>query len=180
MTQPIGNPNLDNASIAWTVHGDGTALRVALRLWGIDEHDAQAWLPGLRSRHTRLDWRIARDRAAVGADIVVHVVKPAARGSDGFCWNCIGANGALNRSLDHARTEVALFAGDDRELPRHRSGHWAIAGTLDIRSALDALASSLHASAARLPDGRIAIRHDLLALIAARLDVTVSSHDENQ
>ncbi|KWO12961.1 hypothetical protein WM26_12475 [Burkholderia cepacia] len=86
----------------------------------------------------------------------------------------------MNRSLDHARTEVALFAGNDRELPRHRSGHWAIAGTLDIRSALDALARSLHASAARLPDGRIAIRHDLLALIATRLDVTVSSHDENQ
>ncbi|MBZ5788847.1 hypothetical protein K8353_01905 [Burkholderia contaminans] len=180
MTQPIGNPNLDNASNARAVHGGGTALRIALRLWGIDEHDAQAWLTGLRSRHMRLDWRIARDRDAAGADIVVHVVKPAARRSDGFCWNCIGANGALNRSLDHARTEIALFAGDERELPRHRSGHWAIAGTLDIRSALDALARSLHASTARLPDGQNVVRQDLLALIATRLDAMVVSHDENR
>lgn len=117
MTQPIGNPNLDNASKARAVHGDRTALRIALRLWGIDERDAQAWLTGPRSKPMQLDWRIARDRAAAGADIVVHVVRPAARRSDGFCWNCIGANGALNRSLDHAHTEIALFAGDARELP---------------------------------------------------------------
>ncbi|MBN3769687.1 hypothetical protein [Burkholderia sp. Se-20378] len=180
MTRPIGNPNLDNASNARAVHGDGAALRIALRLWGIDEHDAQAWLAGPRSRQIRLDWRIARDRAAAGADIVVHVVKPAARRPDGFCWNCIGANGALSRSLDHARTEIALFAGDESELPPHRSGHWAIAGTLDIRSALDTLGRSLHASAARLPDGRIFVRRDLLALIATQLDAMVESHDGNQ
>ncbi|WP_071335939.1 hypothetical protein [Burkholderia contaminans] len=180
MTQPIGNPNLDNASKARAVHSDRTALRIALRLWGVDERDAQAWLTGPRSKPMQLDWRIARDRAAAGADIVVHVVRPAARRSDGFCWNCIGANGALNRSLDHARTEIALFAGDARELPRKRSGHWAIAGALDIPSALDTLGRSLHASAAHLPDGRITVRRDLLALIATRLDAMAASHAGNR
>lgn len=180
MTQPIGNPNRDNSSKSHAAHGDVATLRVALRLWGIDERDAQTWLTGLRSRHTRLSWRIARDRAAAGADIVVHVVKPVTRRPDRFCWNCIGANGALKRSLEGARTEIALFAGDTRQLPHFRSGLWATAGTLDTCSALDALGRCLHASAGRLPDGRITVRRDLLALIATRLDAMDASPDANQ
>ncbi|WP_124487320.1 MULTISPECIES: hypothetical protein [unclassified Burkholderia] len=179
MTQPIDHPNRDLASNARVPHGGRRALRIALRLWGIDERDAQAWLPGLRSQHPQLAWRIARDRAAAGADIVVHVVNPAARPSDGFCWNCIGANGALARPLDRARTEVALLAGDAHALPHRHAGLWTLAGTLDTRTALHALARSLQASAAHLSDGRLVVRHDLLALIAARLDAMDASPGAN-
>jgi len=179
MTRPIDHPNLDPASNARAPHGRRPALRVALRLWGIDERDAQSRLGGLRARHPQLDWRIARDSAAAGADIVVHVVKPMARRSDGFCWNCIGANRALTRSLERARTEIALFAGDARELPQRRAGLWAVAGTRDSCTALDALARALHASATRGPDGRTTVRHDLLALIATRLDAIDVSFDAN-
>ncbi|WP_124663335.1 hypothetical protein [Burkholderia sp. Bp8998] len=179
MTRPIDHPNLDPASKAHALPGRRRALRVALRLWGIDERDAQTWLAGLRSRHPQLAWKIARDRAAAGADIVVHVVKPATRQSDGFCWNCTGANGALTRPLDRTRTEIALFAGDARALPHRRAGLWAVAGTLDTRTALDAVARSLQASAAYGPDGRITVRQDLLAWIATRLDAMDAPLDAN-
>ncbi|WP_059510650.1 hypothetical protein [Burkholderia diffusa] len=177
MTQPIDNPNRNHASNARVLPDSRRALRVALRLWGIDERDAQTWLPGLRSRHPQLHWRIARDRAAAGADIVVHVVKPALRGSDGFCWNCTGANAALSRPLDRTRVEMALFAGNAEQLPRRRAGLWPIAGSLDTGTALDALAHWLRASAASGPDGRITVRPELLALIAARLDTMDTPFD---
>ncbi|MBN3786456.1 hypothetical protein [Burkholderia sp. Ac-20353] len=170
MTRPTGKPNISDALNARAPHSRGPVLRVALSLWGIDERDAQTWLAGLRSLHPRLDWWIARDRAAAGYDIVVHVVKPTAHRPGGFCWNCIGANGALNRSLAGTRTEIALFAGDASQLPHRRSGFWAVAGALDTGSALDALGRSMHASAGCLPDGRIMVRRDLLAMIAQRLD----------
>ncbi|CAM2171795.1 conserved hypothetical protein [Burkholderia latens] len=170
MTRPIDHLNASGASNAHAPDGLRRVLRVALRLWGVDERTAQGWLPWLQSQHPRLAWQIARDRAAVGADVVVHVVKPSARRSDGFCWNSIGANGAMVRSRDGARSEVALLAGHTRQLPNRRAGHWAIAGKLDSCAALDALARALHASAVHGPDGRIAVRTDLLALIATRLD----------
>ncbi|WP_321808815.1 hypothetical protein [Burkholderia sp. BCC1993] len=175
MTRPTGSPDINNALNARAPQSRGPALRVALRLWGVDERDGQAWLVGLRPRHARLDWWIARDRAAAGADIVVHVVKPTAHRPDGFCWNCIGASGALNRSLEGERTEIALFTGDASQMPHRRSGLWVVAGALDTCSALDALGRSMYASVGCLAGGRITVRRDLLALIAQRLDAMDAS-----
>ncbi|MFC4702180.1 hypothetical protein [Paraburkholderia caffeinitolerans] len=145
-------------------------LQVALRLWGFDEREVRSWIDDLPSLDGTLNWSIARERAADGAAVVVHVVKPSPRAQDAFCWNCVGANRAMVCALEGTRPEIVLFAGDAAQLPRRRAGVWSVAGDMPAYAALQALAYMIGASAGKGANGQFGMRRDLLAVIAQRLD----------
>ncbi len=146
-----------------------TPLRIALRLWGIDEAAAQFWLDDLPTLNGLVSWDIAFDRRAKGADVVVHLVKPTANSE--FCWNCVGANAALKRPASAYGMELALFAGDASAMPAERAGHWVAAGTFSPFAALFRLTHLLAAVAVPQPPARVAMRGKLLTMIATQLDV---------
>ncbi|QCP47899.1 hypothetical protein FAZ95_01105 [Trinickia violacea] len=151
-------------------HNDRQTLRVALRLWGFEESHFQSWMGELPRLNGLITWAILREKLASDADIVVHVVKPSRATGSAFCWNCAGANYALMRSLSEGRTDLVLFSGNERQLPRARAGHWAVAGRLSPRVALGRLAHLIAASSTHLMEAG-AVRRDLLSMIAQKLDV---------
>jgi hypothetical protein len=143
-------------------------LRIALRLWGIDEATAQFWLDDLPTLGGLVSWEIAVDRRATGADVVVHLVKPAANSE--FCWNCVGANAALKRPASTYGMELALFAGDTIAMPVERAGHWVAAGAFSPFAALFRLTHLLAAVAVPQSPATVRVRGKLLAMISTQLD----------
>jgi hypothetical protein len=146
-------------------------LRIALRLWGIDEATAQFWLDDLPTLNGLVSWEIAVDRRAKGADVIVHLVKPSQTADNAFCWNCVGANAALKRPSSAYGMELALFAGDAGAMPVERAGHWVAAGTFSPFAALFRLTHLLAAVAAPQPQAKVAMRGSLLRMISTQLDV---------
>ena len=155
-------------------HGLPLALTVAVRPWGFSNAELSSWLPDLSSLNGLLRWTVAHDRAAAGADVVVHFVRPSTHDRNALCWNCVGANRAMITALEKQRLELVLFAGDANELPQSRAGFWAIAGQLPPNAALDAIGRMIGASALPWQASRLAVRKDLLQLIARRVDASSS------
>jgi hypothetical protein len=170
MTKPTDSLPREHATDPNTDHTTPQPLHIALRPWGFDEHEVQAWLDSLPSLNNMLNWTLARDRAAESAALVVHVVKPSPRAQDTFCWNCVGANRAMVCALEGTRPEIVLFAGNATQLPHRRAGFWSIAGDMPAHTALHALAYMIGASAGKDADGQFAMRRNLLAIIAQHLD----------
>ena len=77
-------------------------------------------------------------------------------------------------ALEKQRLELVLFAGDASELPQSRVGFWAMAGKLPPNAALDAIGRMIGASALPWQASRLAVRKDLLQLIARRVDASSS------
>jgi hypothetical protein len=98
------------------------------------------------------------------------MVRPSRLTGDGFCWNCVGANRAVFRSMAECGTEMILFEGKAEHLPRHRAGHWAAAGTLPPHAALGRLGCLIAASSTYKPRMQAAVRRNLLGIIAQQLD----------
>ncbi|WP_144157893.1 hypothetical protein [Paraburkholderia sp. BCC1885] len=165
---------IGNTPIHWVAPANQHTLRIALRLWGLNEPTVKSWINELPTLNGLLSWEVAHSRIVDDADIVVHMVKPSRKGPEAFCWNCVGANRAMVRSLDVSHTEMVLFAGGADQLPSDRSGHWAAAGQLTPREALHTLALMIGASSTRLPQGHAAVRRELLALVTGYLDAAHS------
>jgi hypothetical protein len=144
-------------------------------MWGFDEYEVKSRMSELPALNGLLSWEIAHSRYAEGADMVLHLVNPSRPAPGGFCWNCLGANRAMVRSLETSRTEMVLFAGAAGQLPRGRAGHWAAADRLPAWVALNTLAL-LIASSARLNEAHATVRRELLPLIARHLD---AAHSHN-
>ena len=161
---PINNAAADNQH----------TLRIALRLWGLDESAVKSWIGELPTLDGSLSWELAHSQIPDGADMVVHTVKPSRHAPGSFCWNCVGANRAMLRSWDMSRTEMVLFVGAADQLPSERVGHWSIAGRLTPYAALHNLALLIDASCERIPQGHATVRRDLLALIAGHVDAAYS------
>ena len=170
MTKPTDSIHASATQPRFDRHENRQTLCIGLRLWGFDEREAQRWTTLLRQLDGSVAWTIVRDRSASGADIVVHLVKPSTQRRASFCWNALGASYAISNSLSACGTEIALFMGNEDELPEKRPGHWAVAGSLSPLSALGRLGRMLLACCARQPDEAPTVRHDLLGLIASRLD----------
>jgi hypothetical protein len=150
--------------------GNRKTLCVALRLWGFEEPEVQSWMRELPELNGALSWRISRVRHASGADVVVHLVKPARRAKDAFCWNCTNANFALSQSLAAGGTEMILFAGNAAQLPPERAGHWAAAGKLPPQAALVRLGWLIAVSLEHPTGTHVGLRFDLLRMITQQLD----------
>lgn len=170
MTKSTDSLPREHAFDSGTHRNSPQPLRVALRLWGFDEREVHSWLDDLPTLDGMLNWTIARERAAEWAALVVHVVKPSPRAQDAFCWNCVGANRAMVCALEGTRPEIVLFAGDATQLPRRRAGVWSVAGDMPAYAGLHALAYRIGASAGKGANGKFAMRSNLLAIIAQRLD----------
>jgi hypothetical protein len=115
-------------------------------------------------------WKISRVRRETDADIVVHLVKPARRADDAFCWHSIQANRAVLASYAAGRNEMVLFAGSTDELLKRRSGHWALSGKLSPQAALARLGRLIAASSTRPGGTDGVVRRDVLRMIAQQLD----------
>jgi hypothetical protein len=165
MTKPTNTIRTNTTHHHRHARDNAQTLRVALRLWGFDESEVQSWISEPPDMNGSLAWKISWVRRETDADIVVHLVKPARRASDAFCWHSIQANRAVLASFAAGRTEMVLFTGSAEELPKRRSGHWALAGTLSPQDALARLGRLLAASSTRG-----AVRRDLLRMIAQQLD----------
>ncbi|EIM99269.1 hypothetical protein WQE_19974 [Paraburkholderia hospita] len=167
MTKPT-NPIRTN--ISHTPRNNGRTLSIALRLWGFDELEVQSWMGELPDLNGTIAWKISRVRRETDADIVVHLVKPARRADDVFCWHSIQANRAVLASYAAGRYEMVLFTGSTDELLKRRSGHWAISGRLSPQAALARLGRLIAASSTR-PEGTDGVvRRDVLRMIAQQLD----------
>ncbi len=118
-------------------------MRVCLRLWGIDERAAAAWLADLPTLDGRVSWEIAREPEAGQADLMIHLVKPSRPASGAFCWNGVGANEAIRRGSAAGTPQIALFSGKASRLPAFRSGCWISAGVRPMEHALGMLAHAL-------------------------------------
>jgi len=118
-------------------------MRVCLRLWGIDERAAAAWLADLPTLGGRISWEIARKPEAGPADLMIHLVKPSRPVSGAFCWNCVGANEAIRRGNASGTPQIALFSGKASRLPAFRSGCWISAGVRPMEHALGMLAHAI-------------------------------------
>ena len=145
-------------------------LCIALRLWGYEESEVQSWMSELPGLNGAITWTISRDRLARGADVVVHMVRPSRLAGNAFCWNSVGANRAVDRSVAECGTEMILFEGKAEHLPRHRAGHWAAAGALPPHAALARLGCLIAASSTYKSRMQATVRRNLLAMIAQQLD----------
>lgn len=174
MQAPSSPIRVSITPVQYVAPGNRHTLRIALRLWGLDEPVVKSWVSELPALNGLLSWEITNSRIADGADIVVHMVKPSRPAPGAFCWNCVGANRAMARSLHMSHAEMVLFVGAADELPSDRAGHWAAGGRLTSRAALHTLALLIGASSMRLPHGHITVRRDLLALLTRQLDAAHS------
>jgi hypothetical protein len=170
MTKPT-NPIRTNATHTQRdIRDNRQKLSVALRLWGFDEREVQSWMVELPDLNGTITWKISRVRRETDADIVVHLVKPARRTDDALCWHSIQANRAVLASYAAGRNEMVLFTGSADELPKRRSGHWALSGTLSPQAALARLGKLIVASSTRPEGTRHLVRRDVLRMIAQQLD----------
>lgn len=170
MTKPTNPNRASNSHTPNNAHGNGQTLRVALRLWGFDELEVQSWMGELPDLNGTIAWKISRVRRETDADIVVHLVKPARRANDAFCWHSIQANRAVLASYAAGRNEMVLFTGSADELPKRRSGHWALSGTLSPQAALARLGRLIAASSTHPAGQDRVVRRDVLRMIAQQLD----------
>ncbi|SEJ91437.1 hypothetical protein [Paraburkholderia diazotrophica] len=170
MTKPTNTIRRNTTHDHRDVRDNTQTLCIAMRLWGFDESEVQSWMSELPDLQGALSWKISRVRRETDADIVVHLVKPARRTNDEFCWHSIQANRAVLASFPANRTEMVLFTGNANELPSRRSGHWALTGTLSPHTALARLGRLVAASST--PHGAMhgPVRRDLLRMIAQQLD----------
>ncbi|SOE64571.1 hypothetical protein SAMN05446935_2490 [Burkholderia sp. YR290] len=165
MTTPTNTTRTNATDLYRAATENGQTVRVGLRLWGFDESEVQSWASELPDMDGAIAWKISRVRRETDADIVVHLVKPARRANDAFCWHSIQANRAVLASFAAGRTEMVLFTGREEELPKRRSGHWALAGALSPQVALARLGRLIAASSTQG-----AVRRELLRMIAQLLD----------
>ena len=142
MSVPSRSFHFDTMPALDITHRNHGSLRIALRLWGFDESIVKARMNELPALNGLVSWEIAHSPNAEGADMVLHLVNPSRPAPGAFCWNCLGANRAMVRSLETSRTEMVLFAGTADQLPRRRAGHWAVAGSLPTWVALHTLLRS--------------------------------------
>jgi hypothetical protein len=170
MTKPTNTIHANTTHLPRAACGDRQALNVALRLWGFDEAQAQSWIGELPDLNGTMAWKISRVRRDTDADIVVHVVKPARRANDAFCWHSIQANHAVLASYAAGRTEMVLFAGSKDQLPHRRSGHWALTGRLSPQAALARLGCLIAASSTQRDAKQGPVSRELLRMIAQQLD----------
>ncbi|WP_227749190.1 hypothetical protein [Paraburkholderia atlantica] len=101
----------------------------------------------------------------------MHLVKPARRANDAFCWHSIQANRAVLASYAAGRTELVLFAGTWDQLPTRRSGHWALTGRLSPLAALARLGQLIAASSTQRGTIQGPVSRELLRTIAQQLDI---------
>ncbi|MDN7856307.1 hypothetical protein [Burkholderia cepacia] len=171
MTKPASGERADLARLTRCHRNYSTALRIALRPWGFDACVVQSWINALPTLDRAIAWEIATDRRAPGADIVVHVVRPAPAARGQFCWNGIGANYALRQSLAACGTELALLIGDSNQMPAECVGHWVAAGALPPAAALARLGRLIAACAAPQQQTQPPVRRTLMRLISRDLDM---------
>ena len=170
MTKPTNTIHANTTHPQNAACGDRQSLCVALRLWGFDDLEAQSWIGELPDLDGMIVWKIARFRPDADADIVVHLVKPAGRANDGFCWHSIQANRAVLASYAAGRIEMVLFAGNKDQLPGRRSGHWALTGRLSPQAALARLGRLIAASSTQRGAAQGPVSRELLRMIAQQLD----------
>ncbi|WP_346778654.1 hypothetical protein [Burkholderia sp. Ac-20353] len=171
MTKPASVERADMARLARCHRNERAPLRIALRPWGFDARTVESWIHALPTLDRTIEWGIAADRRAPGADIVVHIVKPAPGARGQFCWNSVGANYALRQSLAACGTELALLIGDADQMPDERIGHWVVAGALPPATALARLGQLIAACAAPRRETQTPVRRTLMRLIAGQLDL---------
>ncbi|WP_412526837.1 hypothetical protein [Burkholderia lata] len=145
-------------------------LRIALRLWGYDASQVQTWIESLPTLDGSLAWALAVAPDHHDAAVVVHLVKPSSPVGSKFCWNCIGANRAIERRLSMSGTALVLFAGHAHQMPSARTGQWIVAGGLPPWAALSQLSHLIVAAAAPTPSGARAVRSHLLEMMVRELD----------
>jgi hypothetical protein len=165
---------MTNEPIHYAAPGNQHTLRIVLRLWGVDEPVVKSWISELPTCNGVLSWEVSNSCVADGAHIVVNMVKPSRHASGAFCWNCVGANRAMVRSVDMSHTEMTLFVGAADRLPSDRVGHWSAAGRLTPYAALHTLAFLIDASRARFPQAPAVVWRDLLGLVTVHLDAAHS------
>lgn len=171
MTKPTNTIRANTTPLQHAACGDRQPLSVALRLWGFDEAEAQSWISELPDLNGTMAWKISRVRRGTDADIVVHLVKPARRAKDAFCWHSIQANRAVLASYAAGRTEMVLFAGSKDQLPTRRSSHWALTGRLSPQAALARLGWLIAASSTQRGAMQGPVSRELLRMIAQQLDI---------
>ena len=174
MPVPSRSIHIDKTPVRDFMRSNRRNIRIALRLWGFDESVVKSRMNELPSLNGLLSWEIARSRNGEGSDVVLHLVNPSRPAPGAFCWNCLGANRAMVRSLETSRTEMVFFAGAAEQLPRDRTGHWAAAGNLPTWVALHTLALLIGASSVQFTDAHATVRRELLPLIASHLDAAHS------
>jgi hypothetical protein len=118
-------------------------IRVGLRLWGFYDFEVEGWLQGLPSSAAKASWEVVRNREGKELDMVLHLVRSTSASCGPFCWNCVGANRAMQRSIGSSTTHLALFFGDVRRLPVHRSGLWMLLDGCSERAALHTVAENV-------------------------------------
>ncbi|TCG09272.1 hypothetical protein BZM27_06435 [Paraburkholderia steynii] len=170
MTTPTNTTRTNATDLHRAARENGQTVRVALRLWGFDESEVQSWASELPDMDGAIAWKISRVRRETDADIVVHLVKPARRTNDAFCWHSIQANRAVLASYAAGRNEMVLFTGSADELLTRRSGHWVLSGKLSPRAALARLGRLIAASSTRSAGTHHVVRRDVLRMIAQQLD----------
>ena len=126
-------------------------LRIGLRLWGFDVPEVENWLRDLPSQNGRISWEIAHDKDNTGEGLIVHLVRSSPAWLSTFCWNCAGANRAIQRSARTPTVHVALFSGDPARLPAQRTKSWVVVEAGSEREALRSLARSYVNWRARSP-----------------------------
>lgn len=119
------------------------SMRVGLRLWGFYEFEVEGWLQDLPDSGGKASWEIARHRDGAELDMVIHLVRSTSASCGPFCWNCVGADRAMQRSIGSPTTHIALFFGDVRRLPAHRSGLWMLLDGCSERMALHTVAENI-------------------------------------
>jgi hypothetical protein len=119
------------------------AMRVGLRLWGFYDFEVEGWLHDLPGSGEKASWEIARHRDSTELDMVIHLVRATSASCGPFCWNCVGADRAMQRSIGGPVTHIALFFGDVRRLPAHRSGLWMLLDGCSERVALHTVAENV-------------------------------------
>lgn len=162
------NPNTTRHEIRERINR--APLRIALRLWGYDASQAQTWIESLPTLDGSLAWALAVASDNRDADVVVHMVKPSCLVGSTFCWNCIGANRAIQRRLSVSGTALVLFAGHACQMPSARTGQWVVAGGLPPCAALSQLSHLIAAAAAPTSSGAKAVRSHLLEMMVRELD----------
>jgi hypothetical protein len=118
-------------------------MRVGLRLWGFHDFEVEGWLHDLPGRGEEASWEIARRRDSAELGMVIHLVRSSSASCGPFCWNCVGADRAMQRSIGGPATHIALFFGDVRRMPAHRSGLWMLLDGCSERAALHTVAENV-------------------------------------
>jgi len=118
-------------------------MRIGLRLWGFYDFEVEGWLQDLPRSGGKDSWEIALHRDGEGFDMMIHLVRSTSASCGSFCWNCVGADRAMQRSFGSPTTHLALFFGDVRRLPAHRSGLWMLLDGCSEQAALHTVAENV-------------------------------------